>query len=62
MKDRQEIIRFIIAYQQREGVLPETIEIHRYDQNKQPVGIESYKPEYFLPKIMLGGTENVNGT
>lgn len=56
MKDRQEIIRFINAYKQREGVLPQTIEIHRYDENGQMAKIESYKPEDFLPKITLGGT------
>lgn len=44
------------------GVLPQSIEIHHYDANRQPDTIESYKPEYFLPKTMLGGTENVDGT
>lgn len=54
MKDRQEIIRFIKAYQQREGKLPERIEIHRYDpkdpQDLGPKVIETYSPEDFLPK------------
>lgn len=62
MKDRQEVIRFINAYKEREGVLPQTIEIHRYDENGQTAKIESYKPEDFLAKTMLGGTENVDGT
>ncbi|MFB2838264.1 hypothetical protein [Floridanema evergladense] len=62
MKDRQEIIRFINAYKEREGVLPQTIEIHRYDENGQTARIESYQPEYFLPKTTSGGTENVDGT
>jgi hypothetical protein len=62
MKDRQEIIRFINAYKEREGVLPQTIEIHRYDQNGQMARIESYKPEDFLPKTTIGGTKNVYGT
>ena len=30
-KDKQEIIRFIKAYEAREGVLPKTIAIQRYD-------------------------------
>jgi hypothetical protein len=61
-RDRQEIIRFINAYKEREGVMPQIIEIHRYDKNGQTAKIESYKPEDFLPKTMLGGTENVDGT
>jgi hypothetical protein len=49
-KDRQEIIRFLEAYKQREGVYPETIEIHRYDPNTvRPAGVERYTPGDFLP-------------
>jgi len=49
-KDRQEIIRFLEAFKRREGVYPKRIEIHRYDPNtEQPGGIETYKPEDFLP-------------
>lgn len=49
-KDRQEIIRFIEAFRQRTGRLPETIEIHRYDPSTgQSDGVEVYSPQYFLP-------------
>lgn len=48
--DRQEIIRFITAFEMREGRLPEAIEIHRYDPDTgQTVGIEVYPPEDFVP-------------
>ncbi|MGI0490125.1 RHS repeat-associated core domain-containing protein, partial [Pantanalinema rosaneae CENA516] len=49
-KDRQEIIRFIEAYRQREGRLPETIGIQRYDpRTGQPVRTDLCAPEDFLP-------------
>ena len=49
-KDRQEIIRFIKAYQIREGVLPERIVIQRYDPvTGQPTHTEIYTPDDFLP-------------
>lgn len=49
-KDRQEIIRFIKAYEQREGHLPEVIAITRYDpKTGQQVVTELYKPSDFLP-------------
>ena len=49
-KDRQEIIRFIEAYKQREGCLPEIIAIQRHDpQTGQPVFTELYSPNDFLP-------------
>ncbi len=50
-KDRQEIIRFIEAYRQREGRLPETIGIQRYDpRTGQPVRTDLHTPEDFLPR------------
>jgi hypothetical protein len=50
-KDRQEMIRFIKAYETREGELPESIEIHRYDpKTGQPDGTERFKPSDFLSK------------
>jgi hypothetical protein len=50
-KDRQEIIRFIEAYRQREGRLPETIGIQRYDpRTGQPVRTDLHTPEHFLPR------------
>lgn len=49
-KDRQEIIRFIKAYEQREGHLPKVIGIKRYDpQTGQQVLTELYSPKDFLP-------------
>ena len=50
-KDRQEMIRFIKAYELREGRLPERIEIHRYDPSTgNSSRIEIYTPDDFLPK------------
>lgn len=50
-KDRQEIIRFIDAFKQREGVLPETIGIQRYDpKTGLPVRTDLHSPHEFLPK------------
>jgi hypothetical protein len=49
-KDRQEIIRFIKAFEVREGRLPSTIAIQRYDpKTGQPFVTEIYKPTDFLP-------------
>jgi filamentous hemagglutinin len=49
-KDRQEIIRFINAYRQRTGSLPERIIIERYDPNTGALaGRETYSPSDFLP-------------
>jgi hypothetical protein len=49
-KDRQEIIRFIKAYEVREGKLPKVIAIQRYDpKTGKPVVTELFKPEDFLP-------------
>jgi hypothetical protein len=48
-KDRQEIIRFIRAFEQREGHLPQTIEIQRYDATMNVVSVETYTPADFLP-------------
>lgn len=50
-KDRQEIIRFIKAFEQREGVLPEMIGIQRYDpKTGLPVRTDLHSPHDFLPK------------
>ncbi|MFZ6820582.1 RHS repeat domain-containing protein [Undibacterium sp. Ji22W] len=50
-KDRQELIRNIEAFRKREGHLPDTIAIQRYDpKTGDPVVTELYKPEDFLPK------------
>jgi hypothetical protein len=50
-KDRQEIIRFIKAFEQREGVLPEVIGIQRYDSKTGvPVRTDLHSPHDFLPK------------
>lgn len=50
-KDRQEIIRFINAYEQREGVLPEMIGIQRYDPKTGiPVRTDLHSPLELLPK------------
>lgn len=50
-KDRQEIIRFIEAYKQREGVLPDVIGIQRYDPKTGiPVRTDLHSPHDFLPK------------
>jgi hypothetical protein len=49
-KDRQEVIRFIEAYKQREGYLPDTIAIQRYDPTTGlPTHTELYSPQDFLP-------------
>ncbi|WP_145264745.1 hypothetical protein [Calycomorphotria hydatis] len=49
-KDRQEIIRFIKAYQKREGHLPDIIAIQRYNpKTAQLVITELYTPFDFLP-------------
>jgi RHS repeat-associated protein len=49
-KDRQEIIRFIKGYEQREGNLPEVIGITRYDpKTGRQVLTELYSPKDFLP-------------
>jgi phage tail protein X len=49
-KDRQEIIRFINAYEQAQGQLPTTIAIQRYDPaTGQPMLTELYRPSDFLP-------------
>jgi hypothetical protein len=49
-KDRQEIIRFIKAFEIREGRLPSTIAIQRYDpKTGKPFVTEVYKPTDFLP-------------
>ncbi len=49
-KDRQEIIRFIKAWEQKTGKLPETIAIQRYDpKTGLPVQTDLYKPSDFLP-------------
>jgi RHS repeat-associated protein len=50
-KDRQEIIRFIRAYQESTGNLPALIAIQRYDPaTGLPVVTELYDPAYFMPK------------
>jgi hypothetical protein len=50
-KDRQEVIRFIRAYQAREGKLPKTIAIQRYDPTTgTAVRTDLYSPQDFLPK------------
>jgi hypothetical protein len=49
-RDRQEIIRFITAYQQRTGRMPRYIAITRYDRNGVLVRTDLYRPEMFLPK------------
>jgi hypothetical protein len=49
-KDRQEIIRFIKAYQERTGRMPRLIALTRYDSNGVQVVTELYTPEMFLPK------------
>lgn len=49
-KDRQEIIRFIKAYEIKQGHLPEKIVIQRYDPvTGKPVVTEIYTPADFLP-------------
>jgi hypothetical protein len=49
-RDRQEIIRFIRAYELREGHLPEVIAITRYNpKTGKPVHTEVYAPSDFLP-------------
>jgi hypothetical protein len=49
-KDRQEIIKYITAFKQREGHLPDVIRITRYDpKTGQQVLTELYSPEDFLP-------------
>jgi RHS repeat-associated protein len=50
-KDRQEIIRNMEAYRQRQGGYPEKVVIQRYDPNTgQPVVSEIYGPSDFLPR------------
>jgi filamentous hemagglutinin len=50
-KDRQELIRNIEAYRQREGHLPDTVAIERYDPaTGKPVVTELHRPDEFLPK------------
>jgi hypothetical protein len=49
-RDRQEIIRFITAYQERTGRMPRYIAITRYDRSGVPIRTDLYKPETFLPK------------
>ena len=50
-KDRQEILRFIKAYEKREGRVPERIAIQRYNPaTGEPVHTELHKPETFLPQ------------
>jgi hypothetical protein len=50
MKDRQEIIRFIRAYETSEGVLPDTIAIQRYDSaTGLPVRTDLFTSDDFLP-------------
>lgn len=50
-KDRQEIIRFITAYQKRVGKLPKRIAIQRYNpKTGEPVQTDLYTPKDFLPK------------
>jgi hypothetical protein len=48
-KDRQEMIRFIHAYQDSQGTLPKTIAIQRYDASGVPIKTDLYKPSDFLP-------------
>jgi molecular chaperone DnaK (HSP70) len=49
-KDRQEVIRFIRAYEESQGTLPKTVAIQRYDPaTGRPVVTELYKPSDFLP-------------
>jgi YD repeat-containing protein len=51
-KDQQEMIRFIKAYEQSNGVLPRTIGIQRYDpRTGAPVVTDLYKPSDFTPWI-----------
>ena len=50
-KDRQEIIRFIKAYEAREGRLPKRIAVPRYDpQTGELVKTDLFVPGDFLPK------------
>jgi hypothetical protein len=48
-KDRQEMIRFIEAYRQRTGELPEIIAIQRYGPAGNPVRTDLFHPSDFLP-------------
>ena len=51
-KDRQELIRFINAYQQKNNSLPRIIAIQRYDpKTGKPVYTEIYKPKEIAPWI-----------
>lgn len=50
-KDRQEIIRFIRAFEQREGRLPSTIEIQYYDGSGHVVSSRTFTPADFLPPV-----------
>lgn len=50
-KDRQQIIRYIKAYEEKTGTLPKQILIERYDPvTGQAVRTEIYDPKIFLPK------------
>jgi hypothetical protein len=52
VKDRQEMIRFIRAFEAREGRLPRTIGIQVYDPvTGQPIRTDLYTPADFLPKV-----------
>jgi len=49
-KDRQEIRRFIEAYERREGEPPEQVVIHRYDpETGEHVGTDVHDPAEFWP-------------
>ena len=53
VKDRQEMIRFIRAFEAREGRLPKTIGIQVYDPTTGlPVRTDLYTPDHFLPKAV----------
>jgi len=49
-RDRQQIIRFISAYQQRTGRMPRYIAITLYDSSGVPIRTDLYRPEIFLPE------------
>jgi hypothetical protein len=48
-KDRQQMIRYIKAFEIRTGRLPKTIQIKRYDAFGKVVDTETYTPGDFLP-------------
>ena len=57
------MIRFIEAYEQREGQLPETIIIHRYGpKSGDLVQTDRYKPSNFFTLTYLRSSNNGNGT